>query len=172
MTNHSSGGVFDLSAQIYDVDGNLLNYPILKGGTFKIKVKTFGYTNALKLKFPKSWYINEDYPLYAYWGDVKNYDPNKLEKITKDYMYIETVPDKTGYWEKEFTFILPLNAKSGSSEINIEAMKGDINVLNISNIIIKDKTTLQTKELVRDLGIDIADKSILSQLREYIKSLN
>ena len=171
LTNNTTSGVFDLSAEIYDRDNQILNYPILKGDMFKIKVKTFGYADALQLCFPEEWYINDKFPLYVYWGDIDNYDETKLEKITKNYMYIKTDSDATGKWEQEFIFISPLNAQSGPSNINIKAMKGKISLINISHIEINDRNDLKIKELSRKLNITIDNKSILSKLREHIISI-
>lgn len=166
-------GVFGLTAKLYDRENKPLDYVALKGVTFKIKIKTFGYADAVKISFPKEWYDNDVYPLCAYYGSLTTgYDETKLEEVKKDYMYIKTDNDKNGEWEQELVFVSPLNVKEGSAKIEIRALKGDLKVIDEANILIRDKESLQIKELRRGLEIVFDKKNILSTLKEHIVSVN
>lgn len=103
-----------------------------KGEAALLEVTTMGYADALKIDFPDEWYIDEDYPIYMYWGDTASYEDKKLEKITSDVFYIDTTgkADVNGYWTENFIFMVPLYADSKdfislNDSIKVTAYKGE-----------------------------------------------
>lgn len=163
-------GVFGLTATLTDKEDKVQD-EMLRGGLIKIHVKTYGYTNALEFAFPKEWYIDEEFPVYVFWGDLETGSGKDFTAITKDYMYVRPGNDSDGIWEQDFYFIIPLYAESGMSDIKVRAYKGDVEVDGLYNIIVNDKDSLKEKILERIVSVNVSKNSVLSRLREHIVSV-
>lgn len=152
------------------------NIPVFKKGeSALLVVKTMGYADALKIQFPDEWYIDEDYPVYMYWGATDQYEDKKLEPITSHvfYMDVEGKSDATGYWTENFIFVLPLYAdKSDLSKVVVSAYKGDSVSIDNGEIKVNHDGIIGDASLeVLDSSeyFKVTDESILDDYRDSIK---
>ena len=166
-------GTFDMDLELtshtYKPNTNYKNGKVLfkQGEAGNLKVTTYGYANALKVQFPSDWYVSNDNPLYMYWGDPNNYDESKLETITQDCFYIKkTSPEKI--WEQNFIFLTPTKTTADLKNINVTAYKGEVDVINNSQIIVNENAGENLKTLSRDVPFIMSETRIFDDLHTTI----
>ena len=193
LDNTTNSSVFDLKVEAKTKQGiDTAEAELIKGEYFTLTVSTFGYANAVRIKFPENWYISERYPLYIYTGSLDGeYDAQLLVEITSDVLYVDKESNlgqlisntDDGTWIQQFIIITPLYAAGGEDNIQVTAYKGDVHVkgfLNenqvyINNIIGNTVDKTKVKTLNRKQKITVAsgaNSSILDRLRYHIVEIN
>lgn len=128
--------VFDLKVEAKTKQGiDTAEAELIKGEYFTLTVSTFGYANAVRIKFPENWYISERYPLYIYTGSLDGeYDAQLLVEITSDVLYVDKESNlgqlisntDDGTWIQQFIIITPLYAAGGEDNIQVTAREREL----------------------------------------------